>query len=62
MVGSRQDDGVIRRWAQQAGVDPARVRARTITLNHDDGRWLSIGGQGDLPAVVRQVDGQWQRQ
>ncbi len=62
MVGSRQDDEVIRRWAQQAGVDPARVRARTITLNHDDGRWLSIGGQGDLPAVVRQVDGQWQRQ
>ncbi|SFT71770.1 integrating conjugative element protein, PFL_4693 family [Paraburkholderia aspalathi] len=62
MVGSRQDDGLIRQWAQHAGVDPARVRARTITLNHDAGRWLSIGGQGDLPAIVREVDGQWQRQ
>ena len=62
MVGSRQDDARIRRWATQAGIDPARVRARTITLNHDAGRWLSLGLPGDLPAVVREVNGQWQRQ
>jgi integrating conjugative element protein (TIGR03759 family) len=62
MVGSRQDDARIRQWAAQVGIDPAKVRARTITLNHDAGRWLSIGVQGELPAVVREVDGQWRRQ
>lgn len=62
MVGSRQDDARIRQWATQAGIDPARVRARTITLNHDAGRWLSLGLPGELPAVVREGNGQWQRQ
>ncbi len=62
MVGSRQDDARIRQWATQAGIDPGRVRARTITLNHDAGRWLSLGVSGELPAVVREVNGQWQRQ
>jgi integrating conjugative element protein (TIGR03759 family) len=62
MVGSRQDDARIRQWAGQVGIDPSRVRARTITLNHDAGRWLSLGLPGDLPAVVREVNGQWQRQ
>lgn len=62
MVGSRQDDARILQWATRAGIDPARVRARTITLNHDAGRWLSLGLPGDLPAVVREVNGQWQRQ
>ena len=62
MVGSRQDDARIRQWATQAGIEAGRVRARTITLNHDAGRWLSLGLPGDLPAVVREVNGQWQRQ
>ncbi len=62
LVGSRQDDARVRRWATLAGIDPSKVRARTITLNHDAGRWLSIGGQGELPAVVREINGQWQRQ
>ncbi|VFT27680.1 lytic transglycosylase, catalytic [Pseudomonas aeruginosa] len=43
MVGSRQDDARIRDWAKRANVDPARVRRGTITLNHDGGRWLSLG-------------------
>lgn len=62
MVGSRADDARIRTWARRARIDPARVREGGITLNHDGGRWLSLGMQGDLPAVVRQVDGRWQRQ
>ncbi|GHU37581.1 integrating conjugative element protein [Betaproteobacteria bacterium] len=62
MTGSRGDDKRIRQWATRAGIDPAKVRARVITLNHDTGRWLSLGLKGDLPAVVRKVDGQWQRQ
>lgn len=62
MVGTRQDDARIRGWALRAQIDPARVRDGSITLNHDGGRWLSLGLPGDLPAVVRQVNGQWQRQ
>lgn len=62
VVGSRADDARIREWAHRTKIDPARVRARTITLNHDAGRWLSLGLPGELPAVVRQVHGQWQRQ
>ncbi|MBV6791556.1 TIGR03759 family integrating conjugative element protein [Xanthomonas euvesicatoria] len=62
MVGSRADDARIRDWARRVRIDPAKVRNRRITLNHDAGRWLSLGLPGDLPAVVRQVGGQWQRQ
>ena len=58
----RQDDARVRHWATQAGIDPARVRAHTITLNHDGGRWLSLSLPGELPAVVREVNGQWRRQ
>jgi len=52
----------IRDWAKRANVDPARVRSGGITLNHDGGRWLSLSLPGDLPAVVREVNGQWQPQ
>lgn len=62
VVDSRADDARIRAWAQRIGIDPAKVRSGQITLNHDSGRWLSLGLPGDLPAVVRQVGGQWQRQ
>ena len=62
MVGSRQDDAVLRRWARETGIEPARVQARSVTLNHDTGRWLSLGLPGELPAVVRQINGAWQRQ
>ncbi|WP_338524001.1 TIGR03759 family integrating conjugative element protein [Pseudomonas batumici] len=62
MVGSDSDDARLRRWAQQVTLDPLSVRERRITLNHDAGRWNSLGVAGDLPALVREVDGQWQRQ
>jgi len=62
VVGSRADDARIRAWARQAQIDPARVRSGAMTLNHDGGRWLSLGVSGELPAVVREVNGQWQRQ
>ncbi|HBO3409680.1 TIGR03759 family integrating conjugative element protein [Pseudomonas aeruginosa] len=62
VVDSRADDARIRAWAQRIGIDPARVRSGQVTLNHDAGRWVSLGLPGDLPAVVRQVGGQWQRQ
>lgn len=62
MVGSRQDDALIRVWARRAQIDPEQVRNGTITLNHDAGRWSSLGLPGDLPASIRQVNGQWQLQ
>lgn len=61
-VGSQGDDETIRRWAILAGIEPTNVRNRQITLNHDAGRWLGLGLGGELPAVVREVNGQWQRQ
>ncbi|MDG9757850.1 TIGR03759 family integrating conjugative element protein [Pseudomonas chengduensis] len=62
VVDSHADDTRIRAWAQRIGIDPAKVRSGQITLNHDSGRWQSLNLQGDLPAVVHQVGGQWQRQ
>ena len=61
MVGL-QSDADIRAWAARVGIQPALVRARDITLNHDAGRWLSIGDQGPLPAVLGYVNGRWQRE
>lgn len=62
VVDSGADDARIRAWAQRIGIDPAKVRSGQVTLNHDAGRWLSLGLPGDLPTVVRQIGGQWQRQ
>jgi integrating conjugative element protein (TIGR03759 family) len=62
LVDSRNEDARLRAWARKTRIDPARVRGRAITLNHDAGRWQALGLSGDLPAVLRDVDGQWQRQ
>ena len=62
MVGTRGDDERIRAWAARMKIDPNRVRAGTITLNHDGGRWFSIGLPGSLPAVLHSVNGQWMRE
>ena len=61
LVGSQGEDERVRTWARQAGIDPARVQRRQITLNHDRGHWLSFGAPGPLPMTFQQVNGQWQR-
>ncbi|NWB10527.1 TIGR03759 family integrating conjugative element protein [Pseudomonas sp. D5002] len=61
LVGSQGEDERVRRWARQADVDPAKVQRQQITLNHDRGRWFSLGAPGPLPATFQQVNGQWQR-
>ncbi|UII69672.1 TIGR03759 family integrating conjugative element protein [Pseudomonas sp. HN11] len=61
LVGSQGEDERVRSWARQAGIDPANVLRRQITLNHDRGRWFSLGAPGPLPATLQQVNGQWQR-
>ncbi|PRW95655.1 TIGR03759 family integrating conjugative element protein, partial [Pseudomonas fragi] len=40
---------------------PTKVQRRQITLNHDRGRWFSLGAPGPLPATFQEVNGQWQR-
>jgi integrating conjugative element protein (TIGR03759 family) len=62
MIGSRGDDSAIRAWASRIGIDAKKVREHAITLNHDAGRWLAVGDGGSLPAVLREVNGQWQRE
>ena len=61
LVGSQGEDERVRSWARQAAVDPTKVQRRQITLNHDRGRWFSLGAPGPLPATFQQVNGQWQR-
>ena len=61
LVGSQGEDERVRSWALQAGIDLAKVQRRQITLNHDRGRWFSLGAPGPLPATFQQVSGQWQR-
>lgn len=61
-VGAKGNDALIRNWASKAGIDPDKVRRRQITLNHDSGRWSRLGDGRAFPAVMKQVDGRWQRQ
>ncbi|KJZ54616.1 TIGR03759 family integrating conjugative element protein [Pseudomonas marginalis] len=61
LVGSQGEDERVRSWARQADIDPAKVQRQQITLNHDRGRWFSLGAPGPLPATFQQVNGQWQR-
>ncbi|WP_064594953.1 TIGR03759 family integrating conjugative element protein [Pseudomonas sp. DR 5-09] len=61
LVDSQGEDARVRRWARQADIDPSKVQRRQITLNHDRGRWFSLGAPGPLPATFQQVNGQWQR-
>jgi integrating conjugative element protein (TIGR03759 family) len=62
LVGARLNDDNIRAWALKAGIPSDKVRTRQITLNHDAGRWISIGGKGSFPAVLRNDNGKWVRQ
>ncbi|UQI28522.1 TIGR03759 family integrating conjugative element protein [Pseudomonas bijieensis] len=62
VVDSGQDDKRIRQWAQKVGIKPNRVRDGNISINHDNGRWASIGARGELPAVMQEVNGRWLRQ
>ena len=60
MVGSKGDDAKIRTWAKSMGISAQKVRARELTLNHDNGRWFDLAGLGGvLPGVYRLEAGQW---
>jgi len=59
VVDSQNNDVLIRRWATRIGIDPQQVLSRTITLNHDSGKWAAIGITSDLPATVKEANGRW---
>jgi integrating conjugative element protein (TIGR03759 family) len=53
------DDQAIRRWAEAHGIQPAWVRERRITLNHDAGALQQIGGDNNtVPATFVRRDGE----
>ncbi len=39
-----RDDDLIRHWAQAASIDPKHVKAKRITLNHEDGELMRFTG------------------
>ncbi|CRI57806.1 TIGR03759 family integrating conjugative element protein [Pseudomonas sp. CCOS 191] len=61
LVGSQGDDARIRQWARKVGITPAQVGSGQVTLNHDRGRWFTLGASRPLPARFQQVEGKWQR-
>jgi len=64
MLGSGGDDQRVRRFATDAAIREADVKAKKITLNHDGGLWQSgfseLAG-GRLPATFVYRGGAWQR-
>lgn len=54
-VGTK-DNGAIQAWARRMEIDPAMVRAGTITLNHDDDRYPRFGSP-ELPAAFLMREG-----
>ncbi|MDG2961722.1 TIGR03759 family integrating conjugative element protein [Exercitatus varius] len=59
IVGSSGNDDAIRAWATKHRIDPVKVKARQITLNHDSGYWL-MNANGKMPVAFQtQGDGQW---
>ncbi|TYG35305.1 TIGR03759 family integrating conjugative element protein [Lonepinella koalarum] len=59
IVGSQGNDDAIRVWAAKHRIDPAKVRSRQITLNHDSGHWF-MNANGKMPVAFQvQGDGQW---
>ena len=40
-----KDDQLITHWAQAAGIKPADVKARRVTLNHESGELMQMTGQ-----------------
>ena len=48
------DDSAVRVWASRQQIDPAWVRHRRITLNHDGGALKRLtNGQGAVPYILR---------
>jgi integrating conjugative element protein (TIGR03759 family) len=57
VVGEATDDA-IRAWAARLRIDPAAVRDRRLTLNHDRGELVRVAGvAATVPVLVRMREG-----
>jgi len=57
VVGGGTDDA-IRSWAKLLNIDPAAVRDRRLTLNHDHGELVRVVGlAATVPVLIRLRDG-----
>lgn len=59
LVGSEGKDEAVRAWAKKLSIPVERVKAKTLTLNHDRGQWIKFG-QGRMPVVLQQGENGWQ--
>ncbi|AKG68284.1 hypothetical protein WN53_03595 [Serratia fonticola] len=59
LVGSGGKDEAVRDWARKLAIPVERVKAKTLTLNHDRGQWIKFG-QGRMPVVLQQGENGWQ--
>ncbi|HDM8343246.1 TPA: TIGR03759 family integrating conjugative element protein [Yersinia enterocolitica] len=59
LVGSEGKDEAVRAWAKKLAIPVERVKAKTLTLNHDRGQWIKFG-QGRMPVVLQQGENEWQ--
>lgn len=59
LVGSEGKDEAVRAWAKKLAIPVERVKAKTLTLNHDRGQWIRFG-QGRMPVVLQQGENGWQ--
>lgn len=59
LVGSNGKDETVRTWARKLAIPVERVKAKTVTLNHDRGQWIKFG-QGRMPVVLQQGENGWQ--
>lgn len=55
--GTNGRDDAIRQWAQSQRVPPELVRARTVTLNHDNGALARLAGADELLASPARFKG-----
>ena len=51
------DEAVVRTWAAEQGIPVERVRARQITLNHDQGTAARLGIREEAPALALSTTG-----
>lgn len=56
LIDSGGSDAAVRQWAASHRIPVEKVKAGNITLNHDGGRWLTMGN-GAMPAVLKQGEG-----
>lgn len=54
------DDTALREWAMRAGIRKLDVDEKQITLNHDDGSWLTVAKAKPIPvSLAKNKEGAW---